>query len=75
MSFLTNNLDEWYLNILNKYSYNTFQKAQDSFNIIDAISAEKTISMWIHDEEVESNVDGSYDVQKSHGDHYFKLKQ
>ena len=47
----------------------------DSFNIIDDVSAEKTISMWIQEEEVESNVDGSYDVQKSHGEHYYKLKQ
>ena len=26
-------------------------------------------------EEIEANVDGSYDVQKSHGEHYYKLKQ
>ena len=51
------------------------KRYHDGFNIIDDVSAEQTISMWIHDEEVESNVDGSYDVQKSHGDHYFKLKQ
>ena len=44
-------------------------------NILDDVSAEKTIYMWINDEEIESNVDGSYDVQKSHGDHYYKLKQ
>ena len=53
--------------LLNRY--------HDGFNIIDDVSAEKTISMWIHDEEIEANVDGSYDVQKSHGEHYYKLKQ
>ena len=51
------------------------KRYHDGFNVIDDVSAEQTISMWIHDEEVESNVDGSYDVQKSHGEHYYKLKQ
>ena len=51
------------------------KRYHDGFNIIDDVSAEKTISMWIHDEEIEANVDGSYDVQKSHGEHYYKLKQ
>ena len=51
------------------------KRYHDGFNIIDDVSAEKTISMWIHEEEIEANVDGSYDVQKSHGEHYYKLKQ
>ena len=51
------------------------KRYHDGFNIIDDISAEKTISMWIQDEEIEANIDGSYDVQKSHGEHYYKLKQ
>ncbi len=51
------------------------KRYHDGFNIIDDVSAEKTISMWIQDEEIEANVDGSYDVQKSHGEHYYKLKQ
>ena len=51
------------------------KRYHNGFNIIDDISAEQTISMWINDEEIEANVDGSYDVQKSHGDHYYTLKQ
>ena len=51
------------------------KRYHNGFNVIDDVSAEKTISMWIHDEEIEANVDGSYDVQKSHGDHYYTLKQ
>ena len=51
------------------------KRYHNGFNVIDDISAEQTISMWINDEEIESNVDGSYDVQKSHGEHYYKLKQ
>ena len=45
------------------------KRYHDTFNIIDSISAEKTISMWIHDEEVETPTDGSAD------NHYYKLKQ
>jgi phosphate starvation-inducible protein PhoH len=51
------------------------KRYHNGFTVIDDVSAEKTISMWINDEEIEANVDGSYDVQKSHGDHYYKLKQ
>ena len=51
------------------------KRYHNGFNVIDDVSAEKTISMWINDEEIEANVDGSYDVQKSHGEHYYKLKQ
>ena len=40
--------------LLNRY--------KDSFNIIDDVSAEKTISMWVHDEmNVETPTDGSMD--------------
>ena len=39
------------------------------FNIIDEISAEKTISMWIHDEGLDSPEDGSLD------DYHYKLKK
>ena len=39
------------------------------FNIIDDISAERTISMWIHDEGLDSPEDGSIDG------HYYKLKK
>jgi phosphate starvation-inducible PhoH-like protein len=51
------------------------KRYHNGFNVIDDVSAEQTISMWINDEEIEANVDGSYDVQKSHGDHYYTLKQ
>ena len=48
------------------------KRYHDTFNIIDAISAEKTISMWIQDHtEIETPIDGSND---SNG-HYYKLKQ
>ena len=51
------------------------KRYHNGFNVIDDVSAEQTISMWINDEEIKANVDGSYDVQKSHSDHYYKLKQ
>jgi len=48
------------------------KRYHDGFNIIDDVSAEKTISMWIQDHtEIEAPTDGSYD---SNG-HYYKLKQ
>ena len=47
------------------------KRYHDSFNIIDAISAEKTISMWIHDEGLDSPNDGSFDNQE----HFYKLKK
>ena len=46
------------------------KRYHDSFNIIDAISAEKTISMWIQEEEFNSLDDGSLD-----NNHYYKLKK
>ena len=42
------------------------------FNVIDDVSAEQTISMWIHEEEIETPTDGSYDNSEGH---YYKLKQ
>jgi len=47
------------------------KRYHDGFNIIDAISAEKTISMWIHDEGLDSPTDGSLDNQE----HFYKLKK
>ena len=35
------------------------KRYHDSFNIIDDVSAEKTISMWVHDEGIEIPTDGS----------------
>ena len=46
------------------------KRYKPSFNIIDDISAEKTISMWIHDEGLDSPEDGSVD-----NNHYYKLKK
>ena len=40
------------------------------FNILDEISAEKTISMWIHDEGLDAPTDGSL----YNKDHFYKLK-
>ena len=43
---------------------------RDTFQTIDAISAEKTISMWIHDEGLDSEQDGSID-----NDWHYKLNK
>ena len=45
------------------------KRYKPSFNIIDDVSAEKTISMWIHDEGLDSPTDGSID------DYHYKLKK
>ncbi len=45
------------------------KRYKPSFNIIDDISAEKTISMWIHDEGLDAPEDGSID------DYHYKLKK
>ena len=37
------------------------KRYKPSFNIIDDVSAEKTISMWIHDEGLDTPTDGSMD--------------
>ena len=48
------------------------KRYHDSFNIIDDVSAEKTVSMWIHDEGLEAPPDGS----NFHGkETTYKLKQ
>ena len=46
------------------------KRYHDSFNIIDAISAEKTISMWIQEEGMDMPTDGSLA-----NNHYYKLKK
>ena len=45
------------------------KRYKDSFNIIDEISAEKTISMWIHEQGLDTPTDGSID------DYHYKLKK
>ena len=45
------------------------KRYKPSFNIIDDISAEKTISMWIHENGLDAPEDGSIDS------HYYKLKK
>jgi phosphate starvation-inducible PhoH-like protein len=40
------------------------KRYKPSFNIIDGVSAEKTISMWIHDEELAAPADGSLKENK-----------
>ena len=46
------------------------KRYKDSFNIIDEISAEKTISMWIHEQGLDTPNDGSMD-----SDYHYKLKK
>jgi len=46
------------------------KRYKPSFNIIDDISAEKTISMWIHEEGLDAPEDGSVD-----NNHYYELKK
>ena len=45
------------------------KRYKDSFNIIDEVSAEKTISMWIHEQGLDAPTDGSID------DYHYKLKK
>ena len=45
------------------------KRYHDGFNIIDDISAEKTISMWIHDEGLDTTTDVSLD------DYHYQLKK
>ena len=42
---------------------------KDSFQIIDKVSAEDTISMWVHDEGLDAPTDGSLD------DYHYQLKK
>ena len=45
------------------------KRYHDGFNIIDEVSAEKTISMWIHDEGLDAPTDGSMD------EYHYQLKK
>jgi phosphate starvation-inducible PhoH-like protein len=47
------------------------KRYRESFNIMDDISAEKTISMWIHEQELDSAYDGSINID----DTFYKLKK
>jgi phosphate starvation-inducible protein PhoH len=47
------------------------KRYKDNFNIIDAVSAEKTISMWIQEEGLDSPIDGS--IQNN--DYHYELKK
>ena len=47
------------------------KRYKPSFNIIDEISAEKTISMWIQEEGLDSPIDGS--IQNN--DYHYELKK
>ena len=46
------------------------KRYHDGFNIIDEVSAEKTISMWIHDEGLDAPTDGSINT-----DYHYELKK
>jgi phosphate starvation-inducible PhoH-like protein len=45
------------------------KRYHDGFNIIDEVSAEKTISMWVHDEGLDAPTDGSMD------EYHYQLKK
>ena len=45
------------------------KRYKDNFQIMDEVSAEKTISMWIHDEGLDAPTDGSLD------DYHYQLKK
>ena len=45
------------------------KRYKDSFQIMDEVSAEKTISMWIHEQGLDTPTDGSID------DYHYKLKK
>ena len=47
------------------------KRYRESFNIIDDVSAEKTISMWIHEQGLDSINDGSLDIKET----FYKLKK
>ena len=49
------------------------KRYKPSFNIIDDVSAEKTISMWIQEEGLDMPTDGSLENYEKH--HYYKLKK
>ena len=45
------------------------KRYKDNFQIMDEISAEKTISMWVHDEGLDAPTDGSMD------DYHYQIKK
>ena len=45
------------------------KRYKDNFQIMEGVSAEKTISMWVHDEGLDAPTDGSMD------DYHYKLKK
>ena len=45
------------------------KRYKDNFQIMDEVSAEKTISMWVHDEGLDAPTDGSLD------DYHYQLKK
>jgi len=45
------------------------KRYKDNFQIMDEVSAEKTISMWVHDEGLDAPTDGSMD------DYHYQLKK
>ena len=47
------------------------KRYHEGFNILDEVSAEKTISMWIHDEGLDAPTDGSLGTN----DTYYQLKK
>ena len=47
------------------------KRYRESFNVIDDISAEKTISMWIHEQELNSANDGSINID----DTFYQFKK
>ena len=46
------------------------KRYKDNFQIMDEVSAEKTISMWIHDEGLDAPTDGSMNT-----DYHYELKK
>ena len=46
------------------------KRYHEGFNILDEVSAEKTISMWIHDEGLDIPTDGSFN-----NDYHYQLKK
>ena len=47
------------------------KRYHEGFNIMDEVSAEKTISMWVHDEGLDAPTDGSLEAN----DTYYQLKK
>ena len=50
------------------------KRYKDSFQIMDEVSAEKTISMWIHEQGLDSINDGSFS-EDFKGDYSYQLKK